>query len=47
MGTDTILVSDAGGKMQLLAEPEHNWAQHSLRVLDLTSKREKFVANQA
>lgn len=32
---DTILVSDAGGKMQPEAEPEHNWAQHSLRVLDL------------
>jgi NTE family protein len=32
---DTILVSDAGGKMQPEAEPEHDWARHSLRILDL------------
>jgi NTE family protein len=32
---DTVLVSDAGGKLQPQAEPEHNWAQHSLRVLEL------------
>jgi NTE family protein len=31
----TVLVSDAGGKMQAEAEPEHDWARHALRVLDL------------
>ncbi len=32
---DTILVSDAGGKMQPEPEPENDWARHSLRILDL------------
>jgi len=31
----TVLVSDAGGKMQAEEEPEEDWAQHSLRILDL------------
>jgi NTE family protein len=31
----TVLVSDAGGKLQPEAEPERDWAGHSLRVLDL------------
>ena len=31
----TVLVSDAGGKMQPEPEPEEDWAQHALRVLDL------------
>jgi NTE family protein len=31
----TILVSDAGGKMQPEAEPHANWAQHSLRINSL------------
>ena len=31
----TVLVSDAGGKMQPEAEPEGDWAQHALRILDL------------
>jgi NTE family protein len=31
----TVLVSDAGGKMQPDAEPARDWASHSLRVLDL------------
>ncbi len=31
----TVLVSDAGGKMQAETDPEHDWARHSLRVLDL------------
>jgi NTE family protein len=31
----TVLVSDAGGKMQPEPEPEADWAQHALRVLDL------------
>jgi NTE family protein len=31
----TVLVSDAGGKMQPESEPEHDWARHALRVLDL------------
>lgn len=32
---DTILVSDAGGKMQPEEEPKSDWARHSYRVLDL------------
>ena len=32
---DTVLVSDAGGKMQPKKKPRKNWAQHSYRVLDL------------
>jgi NTE family protein len=31
----TVLVSDAGGKMQPQEEPEEEWARHSLRILDL------------
>lgn len=31
----TVLVSDAGGKLQPDADPEHDWARHSKRVLDL------------
>jgi NTE family protein len=31
----TVLVSDAGGKMQGAAEPDHDWARHALRVMDL------------
>jgi NTE family protein len=30
----TVLISDAGGKMQAEAEPDHDWARHALRVLD-------------
>jgi NTE family protein len=32
---DTILVSDAGGKMKPQEEPKEDWARHSFRVLDL------------
>ncbi len=32
---DTILVSDAGGKMAAQAEPKSDWARHSVRILDL------------
>ena len=32
---DTVLVSDAGGKMQAEPEPERDWARHVLRVLDI------------
>lgn len=32
---DTILVSDAGGKMAPQPEPKEDWAQHSIRVLDV------------
>jgi len=32
---ETVLVSDAGGKMQPEGEPEEDWAQHALRILDL------------
>ncbi|HSK76372.1 MAG TPA: patatin-like phospholipase family protein [Thermoanaerobaculia bacterium] len=31
----TVLVSDAGGKMQPEKEPHSNWAQHSLRINSL------------
>lgn len=31
----TILVSDAGGKMQPDPDPKHDWVGHTLRVLDL------------
>ena len=31
----TILVSDAGGKMQAEAEPKEDWARHSYRVLNI------------
>jgi NTE family protein len=32
---ETILVSDAGGKLEAEAEPKHDWARHSYRVLNL------------
>jgi NTE family protein len=32
---ETVLVSDAGGKLQPEEEPDEDWAQHSLRVLNL------------
>jgi len=32
---DTILVSDAGGKMKPQEEPKEDWARHAIRVLDL------------
>ena len=32
---DTILVSDAGGKMQPEEEPESDWARHSYRILNI------------
>lgn len=32
---DTVLVSDAGGKLQPEEEPKEDWARHSYRVLDL------------
>lgn len=31
----TVLVSDGGGKFEAEEEPKSDWAQHSLRVLDL------------
>jgi NTE family protein len=36
---DTILVSDAGGKMQAEAAPKNDWAQHAYRVLDLVDNQ--------
>lgn len=35
----TVLVSDAGGKMQAEEEPAEDWAQHSLRILDLVDNQ--------
>jgi NTE family protein len=32
---ETVLVSDAGGKLQPDVEPARDWAGHSLRILDL------------
>jgi NTE family protein len=32
---ETVLVSDAGGKMQPEPEPETDWARHGLRVIDI------------
>jgi NTE family protein len=31
----TVLVSDAGGKLQPDPEPEHDWARHAVRVMNL------------
>ncbi len=36
---DTILVSDAGGKMQAEEEPKTDWARHAYRVLDLVDNQ--------
>src|SRR5215813_1026710 len=36
---DTVLVSDAGGKMQAEEEPKSDWARHSYRVLDLVDNQ--------
>jgi NTE family protein len=35
----TILVSDAGGKMQPEEEPKSDWARHAYRVLDLVDNQ--------
>jgi NTE family protein len=35
----TVLVSDAGGKMQAEAEPKRDWAQHSYRVLGMVDNQ--------
>ena len=35
----TILVSDAGGKMQAEEAPKSNWASHAYRVLDLVDNQ--------
>jgi NTE family protein len=32
---DTVLVSDAGGKMRPEEEPKRDWVRHSLRILDV------------
>jgi NTE family protein len=36
---DTVLVSDAGGKMQPEPEPHADWARHAKRVLDLVDNQ--------
>jgi NTE family protein len=36
---DTILVSDAGGKMQEEAEPKSDWARHAYRVLNIVDNQ--------
>ncbi|MGE3709469.1 MAG: patatin-like phospholipase family protein, partial [Hyphomicrobiaceae bacterium] len=35
----TILVSDAGGKMQAEAEPRSDWVRHAYRVLDIVDSQ--------
>jgi NTE family protein len=36
---DTILVSDAGGKLKAEEEPKSDWARHAYRVLDLVDNQ--------
>jgi NTE family protein len=36
---ETILVSDAGGKMQPEPEPKHDWARHAYRVFDVVDNQ--------
>ena len=35
----TVLVSDAGGKMQAEEEPKADWARHALRVLEVVDNQ--------
>jgi NTE family protein len=35
----TVLVSDAGGKMKPEGEPKHDWARHAVRVLDIVDNQ--------
>lgn len=35
----TIFVSDGGGKMEAEAEPKHDWARHSYRILNLVDNQ--------
>jgi NTE family protein len=36
---ETVLVSDAGGKMQPEPEPETDWVRHAVRVLDIVDNQ--------
>jgi NTE family protein len=36
---ETVLVSDAGGKMQAEPEPETDWVRHAVRVLDIVDNQ--------
>jgi NTE family protein len=36
---DTVLVSDAGGKMQPESDPETDWVRHVVRVLDIVDNQ--------
>lgn len=36
---DTILVSDAGGKMQPEETPKEDWARHAIRILDVVDNQ--------
>jgi NTE family protein len=42
----TVLVSDAGGKMQPEEEPSHDWVRHSLRVLDVVDNQVRALRKQ-
>jgi NTE family protein len=35
----TVLVSDAGGKMKPEAEPKHDWPRHAYRILDIVDNQ--------
>ncbi len=35
----TVLVSDAGGKMKPEEEPKHDWARHAYRILDVVDNQ--------
>jgi NTE family protein len=43
---DTILVSDAGGKMKPEPEPHRDWARHTLRILDVIDNQVRSLRKQ-
>jgi NTE family protein len=43
----TVLVSDAGGKLQAEEEPKSDWAQHSYRVLSLIDNQVRALRKRA
>jgi NTE family protein len=42
---DTVLVSDAGGKMEPEPEHETDWVRHSARVLDIIDNQVRSLRN--
>ncbi|WP_374944529.1 patatin-like phospholipase family protein [Sphingomonas sp.] len=43
----TVLVSDAGAKMQAEEEPKHDWPRHAYRVLDLIDNQVRSLRKRA